>query len=334
MNIIIPMAGMGKRLRPHTLTTAKPLVKVCGQEIVKILCKEIVKTCGVKVDNIGFVVGNFGEQVEKELIEVARSLGAQGRIYYQHVALGTADAVWQAREILQGNTVVAFADTLFDASFTMDLDKEGIIWTSQVENPSAFGVVKKEEQSGKITAFVEKPKEFVSNEAIIGIYYFRQGEILYKEIQRLIDEKIMHSGEYQLTDCLDNMLQNGFSFTTETVKEWLDCGNKDAVVNTNQRLLCLDMGLNTVDSSLESNHSLVIEPCYIGKNVRLENSVIGPYVSVEDNAVIKNSVIKNSIIAHDSVIENAVLENSMTGNNVRYCLKAGQMSVGAFTVVE
>ena len=94
MNIIIPMAGMGKRLRPHTLTTAKPLVKVCGQEIVKILCKEIVKTCGVKVDNIGFVVGNFGEQVEKELIEVARSLGAQGRIYYQHVALGTADAVW------------------------------------------------------------------------------------------------------------------------------------------------------------------------------------------------------------------------------------------------
>ena len=333
MNIIIPMAGMGKRLRPHTLTTAKPLIKVCGQEIVKILCKEIVKTCGVKVDNIGFVVGDFGDQVEKELIEVARSLGAEGKIYHQHVALGTADAIWQAREILTGNTVVAFADTLFDASFTMDLTKEGIIWTSHVENPSAFGVVKKDGQSGKITAFVEKPKEFVSNEAIIGIYYFHEGERLYKDNQHLMDENIMHGGEYQLTDCLENMLQHGFAFTTETVKEWLDCGNKDAVVNTNQRLLCLNMGLNTVDSSLENNHSVVIEPCYIGKNVRLENSVIGPYVSLEDNVVVKNSVVRNTIAAHDTVIENAVLENSMLGNNAVYSKHTEELSLGAFTTV-
>ncbi len=333
MNIIIPMAGMGKRLRPHTLTTAKPLIKVCGQEIVKILCKEIVKTCGVKVDNIGFVIGDFGEQVEKDLINVAESLGAKGLIFHQDIPLGTAHAIWCAKDILQGPTVVAFADTLFDASFTMDLSVEGIIWTSCVENPQQFGVVKKD-STGKIIGFVEKPKEFVSNEAIIGIYYFREGERLYNEIKRLIDNNIVHSNEYQLTDALDNMLQSGFAFRSEQVKEWLDCGNKDAVVNTNQRLLCLNMGLNTIDSSLKETNSKIIEPCYIGKNVVLEDSVVGPYVSIEDNAIVKQSIIKNTIIAHDSVVENAILLNSMLSNNTTYKKQADELSLGAFSTIK
>ncbi len=333
MNIIIPMAGMGKRLRPHTLTTAKPLIKVCGQEIVKILCKEIVKTCGVKVDNIGFVIGDFGEQVEKDLINVAESLGAKGLIFHQDIPLGTAHAIWCAKDILQGPTVVAFADTLFDASFTMDLSVEGIIWTSCVENPQQFGVVKKD-STGKITGFVEKPKEFVSNEAIIGIYYFREGERLYNEIKRLIDNNIVHSNEYQLTDALDNMLQSGFAFRSEQVKEWLDCGNKDAVVNTNQRLLCLNMGLNTIDSSLKETNSKIIEPCYIGKNVVLEDSVVGPYVSIEDNTIVKQSIIKNTIIAHDSVVENAILLNSMLSNNTTYKKQADELSLGAFSTIK
>ena len=327
------MAGMGKRLRPHTLTTAKPLIKVCGQEIVKILCKEIVKTCGVKVDNIGFVIGDFGEQVERDLINVAESLGAKGLIFHQDIPLGTAHAIWCAKDILQGPTVVAFADTLFDASFTMDLSVEGIIWTSCVENPQQFGVVKKD-STGKITGFVEKPKEFVSNEAIIGIYYFREGERLYNEIKRLIDNNIVHSNEYQLTDALDNMLQSGFAFRSEQVKEWLDCGNKDAVVNTNQRLLCLNMGLNTIDSSLKETNSKIIEPCYIGKNVVLEDSVVGPYVSIEDNTIVKQSIIKNTIIAHDSVVENAILLNSMLSNNTTYKKQADELSLGAFSTIK
>ncbi len=333
MNIIIPMAGMGKRLRPHTLTTAKPLIKVCGQEIVKVLCKEIVKTCATKVDNIGFVVGDFGQEVENELIQVAESLSAKGRIFHQNIPLGTADAIWCAKDLLEGQVVVAFADTLFDACFTMDLSMEGIIWTSRVDNPQQFGVVKKDSE-GKIIQFVEKPKEFVSNEAIIGIYYFRQAERLYKEIKRLIDNHIVHSNEYQLTDALDNMLQNGFDFRTEQVKEWLDCGNKDAVVHTNQRLLSLNMSLNTIDNSLKQTNSKIIEPCYIGKDVVIEDSVIGPYVSIEDNTVIKQSIIKNSIIAHDSNIENAILVNSMLSNNSTYTKQADELSLGAFSTIK
>lgn len=328
------MAGMGKRLRPHTLTTPKPLVKVCNKEIVKILCQDIVKTCGNKVDNIGFVVGHFGEKVEKDLIEVAKSLGANGKIFYQEQPLGTADAVWCAREILEGNTVVAFADTLFNADFTMDLSKDGIIWTSIVENPSAYGVVKKDEHTGKILKFVEKPKEFVSKEAIIGIYYFKSGERLYEEIKRLRDNNIMKGGEYQLTDCLENMLQTGYNFTTEIVSNWMDCGNKDAVVNTNKQLLEYREEMRGMCVSTKGNNTCIIPPYCIGENVILENCIVGPYVTIEDNAEIRNSVVKNSILGQSCKIENAILNNSMIGENAVYRGKENELSLGSYSNIK
>ncbi len=328
------MAGMGKRLRPHTLTTPKPLVKVCNKEIVKILCQDIVKTCGNKVDNIGFVVGHFGEKVEKDLIEVAKSLGANGKIFYQEQPLGTADAVWCAREILEGNTVVAFADTLFNADFTMDLTKDGIIWTSIVENPSAYGVVKKDEHTGKILKFVEKPKEFVSKEAIIGIYYFKSGERLYEEIKRLRDNNIMKGGEYQLTDCLENMLQTGYNFTTEIVSNWMDCGNKDAVVNTNKQLLEYREEMRGMCVSTKGNNTCIIPPYCIGENVILENCIVGPYVTIEDNVEIRNSVVKNSILGQSCKIENAILNNSMIGENAVYREKENELSLGSYSNIK
>lgn len=328
------MAGMGKRLRPHTLTTPKPLVKVCNKEIVKILCQDIVKTCGNKVDNIGFVVGHFGQKVEKDLIEVAESLGAKGKIFYQEQPLGTADAVWCAREILLGNTVVAFADTLFNADFTMDLSKDGIVWTSIVEDPSAYGVVKKDEQSGKIIQFVEKPKEFVSKEAIIGIYYFKDGERLYEEIKRLRDNNIVKDDEYQLTDCLENMLQTGYNFTTEIVSNWMDCGNKDAVVKTNKQLLECREEMRGMNALTKGDNACVIPPYYIGENVILENCIIGPYVTIEDNVEVRNSVIKNSILGQSCKIENAILNNSMIGENAIYQVKANELSLGAYSNIE
>lgn len=328
------MAGMGKRLRPHTLTTPKPLVKVCNKEIVKILCQDIVKTCGNKVDNIGFVVGHFGEKVEKDLIEVAKSLGANGKIFYQEQPLGTADAVWCAREILEGNTVVAFADTLFNADFTMDLTKDGIIWTSIVENPSAYGVVKKDEHTGKILKFVEKPKEFVSKEAIIGIYYFKSGERLYEEIKRLRDNNIMKGGEYQLTDCLENMLQTGYNFTTEIVSNWMDCGNKDAVVSTNKQLLEYREEMRGMCVSTKGNNTCIIPPYCIGENVILENCIVGPYVTIEDNAEIRNSVVKNSILGQSCKIENAILNNSMIGENAVYRGKENELSLGSYSNIK
>ncbi|MEE1021437.1 MAG: nucleotidyltransferase family protein, partial [Bacteroidales bacterium] len=236
MKIVIPMAGMGKRLRPHTLVTPKPLIELAGKPIVQHLCEDIREVVGEEIEEIGFIIGDFGKEVENNLLNIAKQLGTTGKIYYQNEPLGTAHAILCAKESLSGKVTVAFADTLFDAGFTLETNEDGIIWTHKVEDPSAFGVVKKNADQ-TICGFVEKPKEFVSNEAIIGIYYFKDGENLRNELQYLIDNNITKSGEYQLTDALQNMLDKGLKFKTNDVKEWLDCGNPQATVETCGRVL-------------------------------------------------------------------------------------------------
>lgn len=332
MNIIIPMAGMGKRMRPHTLTIPKPLIRIAGKPIVQRLAEGIVKVAGQQVKEITFIIGDFGQEVENELLAIANSLGAIGKIYYQEEALGTAHAINCAAESLHGNVIVAFADTLFDADFELDTEKDGIIWTHKVEDPSAFGVVKKG-QDGIITDFVEKPKDFVSDEAIIGIYYFNDGENLQRELQFLMDNNIVKGGEYQLTDALENMKLKGLNFYSGQVKEWLDCGNKDATVYTNQRVLELIKSENLIANTLKSNNAVIIEPCYIGENVTIENSIIGPHVSIGEGSVITNSIITNSIIQTNCNITMAVIDNSMIGSFVNYSAKATNLSMGDYSTL-
>ena len=207
MNIIIPMAGLGKRLRPHTLTTAKPLLPIAGKPIVHRLVEDIAKVCPENIENIGFIIHpSFGKQVEHDLKSVAKAVGAEGQIYYQEMAMGISHAVLFAREILKGKIIVAFADTLFRADFKLDTAKDGIIWVQKVKDPSQFGVVKLD-ASGTITELVEKPAMFVSDLAIIGIYFFRDGEFLKNEMQYLLDHDIKEKGEYQFTTSLENMTQ-------------------------------------------------------------------------------------------------------------------------------
>ncbi len=327
------MAGMGKRMRPHTLTIPKPLISIAGKPIVQRLSEGIVKVAGQEVDEIAFIIGDFGAEVEKTLIGIAESLGAKGTIYYQREALGTAHAINCAADSLQGNVIVAFADTLFDANFKMDADKDGIIWTHRVEDPSAFGVVKKA-ANGVITDFVEKPAEFVSDEAIIGIYYFRDGENLQKELQYLMDNNIVKGGEYQLTDALENMKLKGLKLYSGQVDEWLDCGNKDATVYTNNRVLSLSKDEKLIADSAKFSNTHIIQPCYIGEDVVIENSVVGPHVSIGSNTVIKNSVISNSIIGIDTIIDGGYIDNSMIGNSVVYKKFAADLSIGDFSTLK
>ncbi|MBY0426847.1 MAG: nucleotidyltransferase family protein, partial [Cytophagales bacterium] len=141
MKIIVPMAGMGKRMRPHTLTVPKPLVPIAGKPIVTRLVEDIAKVCGQKIDEVAFIIGDFGKEVEKKLIDVAESIGAKGSIYYQDKPLGTAHAILCAKESLEGPVIVAFADTLFKADFKLDANQDGIIWVHKVEDPRPFGVV-------------------------------------------------------------------------------------------------------------------------------------------------------------------------------------------------
>ncbi len=333
MNIIIPMAGMGKRMRPHTLTVPKPLIPIAGKPIVHRLVEDIVKMCGDKIAQIGFVVGRFGNEVEQRLLEIAAESGAEGRIFYQDQALGTAHAVYCAQELMHGPTIVAFADTLFKADFELDSQKEGIVWVQKVEDPSAFGVVKLNGE-GQIIDFVEKPREFISDLAIIGIYYFKQGELLRAQIRQIIDEDIKKDGEYQLTTALDNLQSNGLKFYPGEVDEWLDCGNKDATIHTNQRYLEYLDPKELISKSAKIENSIVIPPVYIGKNVTLHNTVVGPHVSIGDNSSVTESRIRNGIIQADSTIENANIANSMIGNFVMFKGKANNLNLGDYSVIE
>jgi glucose-1-phosphate thymidylyltransferase len=314
MQIIIPMAGKGKRMRPHTLTTAKPLIPVAGQPIVQRLVEDITRVCGEKVNEIAYVIGpDFGREVEQELIRVAESQGAKGRIFYQEKALGTAHAIMCAKDSLYGKTVVAFADTLFKADFVMDTEQEGVIWVQKIEDPSQFGVVKIDD-SGVITDFVEKPPTFVSNLAIIGIYYFKDGEYLKRELQHLLDNNITDKGEFQLTNALENMKSKGTRFRPGQVTEWLDCGNKNATVYTNRRILEFDKGKPRLrGKNLTNSNSIIIEPCFIGDDVQITNSIVGPYTSLGNGCKINGSIISNSVVQAGARVTTAIVENSMLG---------------------
>jgi len=334
MNIIIPMAGMGKRMRPHTLTTAKPLLPIAGKPIVQRLVEDILATCNEKVEEIAFVIApTFGKEVESHLCSVAEALGAKGKICYQEQALGTAHAILCAGDTLSGNVFIAFADTLFNATFAIDKNKDAIVWTQKVEDPRAYGVVKLN-NGNEIEAFVEKPQEFVSDLAIIGVYYFKDGDGLKKELQRLIDNNITLKGEYQITDAMEHMLKNGIKFYTDQVQEWFDCGFKDSAVYTNQRILELKRDKEQlVSAGAVIEQSTIIAPCFIADGVVVKNSVVGPHVSLEKGVTIEDSRITNSIIRADSIVKNARIDNSIIGKSVTYIDKPREVSLGDFSQI-
>ncbi|MCM2302049.1 MAG: sugar phosphate nucleotidyltransferase [Flavobacteriaceae bacterium] len=335
MKIIVPMAGIGSRLRPHTLTVPKPLTLIAGKPIVQRLVEDISKVVNQKIDEIAFIIGpvakGFPSNTEEQLLAIAENLGTKGSVFIQEEALGTAHAIYQAASVLNGSCVVAFADTLFKADFKLDATADGVIWVKQVENPKAFGVIKIKD--GKITDFVEKPQEFVSDLAIIGIYYFKKGEILLKEIQYLLDNDIQEKGEYQLTNALENMKAKGLSFVPGQVAEWMDCGNKDVTVLTNKKVLeftHLD-GENLVSSDIELENAEIIQPCYVGSGVKLRNAKIGPYVSLGEGCVVENSTIENSLIQQKTQISNAHLFNAMIGSNAIFNGKFTSVSIGDYS---
>lgn len=325
------MAGMGKRMRPHTLTTPKPLIPIAGKPMVQRIVEDIIKVCDEPVDEIAFVIGRFGQEAENNLVAIAEKLGAKGRIFYQDEPLGTAHAILCAKECLSGKVLVAFADTLFKADFKLDSSQEGIIWVQKVENPKPFGVVKLNAES-VITDFIEKPQTFVSDLAIIGIYYFKDGNYLNSELQFLLDNDIKEKGEYQLTNALENMKAKGTRFTPGKVTEWLDCGNKDATVYTNQRILEF-IKKEVKHTDYTNKNSSIIEPCFIGKNVQLINATVGPYASIGDNCIVENSVVKNSIIQTNTKIKNAELSNSMIGNYAEFTGKSSDVSISDYSVI-
>ncbi len=332
------MAGRGSRLRPHTLTVPKPLIPVAGKPIVHRLVSDIAKVLGEPIDEVAFILGDpafFGDDVVESLMELADELGAKGSIYRQDKPLGTGHAIMSAKESLSGPAVIAYADTLIRADFDLDKSADSVIWVKQVERPEAYGVVQLNGDS-EIVELVEKPQEYVSDLAVIGIYYFKDVGVLKNELQHVLDNDIKHGGEYQINDGIKRMMQKGMKFVPGKVDEWMDCGNKNVTVETNQRMLSfLDKeGEQMIADSVKQENANIVQPCFIGENVVLKNTTVGPYVSVGDNTVLENSTVKNSLIQSNSKISNANLDNAMIGNHVVYNGNFETISIGDYSVLE
>ncbi len=330
------MAGRGSRLRPHTLTIPKPLIPIAGKPIVHRLVEDIAGVLNQPIEEIAFIIHeSFGKKVEEELVAIAQKLGAKGTIYYQNEALGTGHAIMCAEKSLSGPAVIAYADTLIRANFDLDSTADSVIWVKQVDQPEAFGVVNLNE-ANEIIELVEKPKEFVSDLAVIGIYYFKDVAILKNELQLVIQNNIIHGGEYQINDGIKQMMAKGMKFVPGEVDEWMDCGNKDVTVDTNNRMLQFlqQDGENLVSPDVTLENGTIIPPCYIGEDVYIINSTVGPNVSLGKGCHVINTNIKNSLVQTHSNLKNANLDNAMIGNHVTFDGQFKEISIGDYSVLE
>ncbi len=326
MKLIIPMAGRGTRVRPHSHVTPKPLINVCGKSMVERIVDMFMEVLPRPLDEGVFILGpDFGPEVRHSLVQICDRHDMTAHFEVQDVAKGTAHAVSFAGDHLDGEGIVVFADTLFYMEPGIDLsDTDVVAWVKWVEDPSRFGVAVRE--GDRVVALVEKPQELISNEALIGIYYVKDLARLRNAIQHLFDEELMGVGdEYQLTDAFDYMLKQDAIFKTAGVTDWLDCGTIQALYETTMEIVAREK-TPIPDSAV--TESVVIEPVFIAEGARIERSVVGPNVSIENGASIKESVIRDSIVFSEASVNNAHLERSLIGNSAEVSGTPTSINIG------
>jgi glucose-1-phosphate thymidylyltransferase len=338
MKIIVPMAGRGSRLRPHSLTTPKPLLAVAGSPIVHQLVHEIAKVVAEPITEIGFILGDpafFDETVENSLKALATELGAIPHIFRQLEPMGTGHAIMCAAAILEGPAVIAYADTLIRADLSLDPSADAVIWVKQVAQPEAFGVVELNAEN-RIINLVEKPKDFVSDLAVIGIYYFKEIEILKVALEAVVKENLQPGEEYQINQGILTMMEEGKIFKAGEVNAWMDCGNPEVTLQTNAQMLQLkqEEGEELVDPTAVIENSTIVPPCYIGKGAQIRNSTIGPGVSVGAETIIENCELKNVLIQNHSHLTNIKSDKAMIGNHVRYKGNPTFVSLGDYSEMQ
>lgn len=305
------MAGRGTRVRPHSHTVPKPLLPVAGKMIVERIVETFARTLNRDIDEIVFILGpDFGQEIKDALKEMSDRQGAKATFRVQETAEGTAHAVYCADQDLDGECIIVFADTIFDMEGKVSIeDADSVIWLKEVEDPSRFGVAV--EDNGKITDFVEKPNEPISNLAIIGVYYFKDGAQLKKEIEYLLENDVRgHGGEFQLTDALDRLLKDGKVFRKATVDEWLDCGTLPAWRETSG--IIVEKEYEDVDEG-QYTDTKINPPVYIGEDVELNGCEIGPHASIAAGSSLRNCTVKNSLIQEHAQLEDCTIVDCTIG---------------------
>ncbi|HRE46904.1 MAG TPA: sugar phosphate nucleotidyltransferase [Aggregatilineales bacterium] len=309
MKVIIPLAGFGTRLRPHTFTKPKPLINVAGKPVLGHLLDKIA---GLPIDEYIFIVGYLGEQVEEY---VTTKYKIPARFIEQRELLGQAHAIWLAREHLNNDSVfIIFVDTLFETNLSglSQPDGDSLIFVKEVEDPRPFGVVTLNDQ-GYITQFVEKPESVENKLVVVGLYYFEQSNPLISAIDDLMTQKKMTKNEYFLADAMQLMIERGVRFKPRRVSEWLDCGRPDTVLATNRYLLKHEN--DNSEQIIDKEGVIIIPPVNISPTAKIKNSVIGPYVTIGANCVIDSCILRDTIIDDGARCENSLLEQSLIGRN-------------------
>jgi glucose-1-phosphate thymidylyltransferase len=323
MRVIIPLAGLGTRLRPHTHTKPKPLLQVAGKTVLDHVLDRLE---GLDVQEVVFIVGHLGEQIQQH---IEAHYGFPASYVEQRELKGQAHALYLAREHLVGDVFIVFVDTIFEADLTIldDLSSDGVIFVREVDDPSRFGVVIVE--GGVITRFVEKPDQPISNLAIVGLYYIKNSELLLECLENVLTGEIKTKGEYYLADALQLMVDRGARLETGTVQVWADCGKPETLLSTNRYLL--DKSSGTLGQTAGST---IIPPVYVAESASVSNSVIGPYVSIAENVHIDHSIVSDSIIDSGAHIDNVILQESLVGSGARVSGHAAKVDIGDDSVVE
>ncbi|MEO0092006.1 MAG: sugar phosphate nucleotidyltransferase [candidate division WOR-3 bacterium] len=321
LKVIIPAAGEGRRLKPHTQTTPKVLLKVAGKPILGHILDRLTT---INPDEIIVVVGSQGTRIQDFL---TKNYPHKFRFVEQQNPMGLGDAIYRVSDCLQDEPVlILLGDTILDLDFSTLIGKVNLVGVKPVQEPQRFGIV--ETRNGYVTRITEKPLEPKNNLALVGVYYFTNAKPLFDSLKKIVSEDRKTRGEYQLSDALQEMVDTGIKIKTYPVEYWLDCGTPEALITTNRYLL-------------QSHHYftprekvVIIPPVYIDDSATIEESVIGPFVSISEQVEIRNSIIRDSIINQDSYVENCLLESSILSENAVVRERARKLNLGAFSEME
>jgi glucose-1-phosphate thymidylyltransferase len=315
MKIFIPMAGKGTRLRPFTLTCPKPLLKIIDKPIVEHLIDQITSRLTTQIDEIIYILGDeayFNSDVVSSLTLIAKKYNAKTKVYRQLDQLGTGHAIMCAEESLNGPSIVAYADTMIQGQISIEPDVDGIIWVKKVEDPSSYGVVSLDEKNN-IIDLIEKPQKYVSDLAVVGIYYFKDISIIRDELKIHLNEKLNPGKEYLLNYGIERMIEKKRVFKSQEIETWMDCGTPKLLIESAKKIMSSKIILEENNSFIKSGNVKITQPVFIGKNVKIKDSEIGPFVSIGDDTEISNSNIESTLIYKNVKVSNADIKNSILG---------------------
>ena len=327
MKVIIPLAGFGTRLRPHTYTKPKPLINVAGKPVLGHLLDKIAD---LDIEEYIFIVGYLGDQVEDY---VNRDYKLNAHFVEQNEMLGQAHAIWLAREYLdEGPVFILFVDTLFetDLSVLNTTDADAVIFVKEVNDPRAFGVVTLD-AGGYITGFIEKPESMENRLVVVGLYYFKNGKQLISAIEELMELKRMTKNEYFLADAMDIMVKRGLKFRTAPVSVWLDAGKPETVLETNRYLL--EHGRDNSGDYIDKKNLIIVPPVNIHPTAHIVNSIIGPHVTIAANCTITSSILRDTIVDEGATCKDTLLEQSLIGRNAHVADQYRSVNVGDSSAV-